>query len=216
MRISELFLSKKELEKKKKDLMADAGGAGGGGGAGAGGGAGSGAGAGTGGGAGPGNGSGAGSFGDSSGGGGSAGSGDTGSSDSTPTPARGYAFLGSMPSSTKKKKKKKKAFKVGQGIYEATEENLEAMETNLSVALGMARDATKLIKYDDTVNQILVKISGIAEDVGIAESELDYYERQIFSASNNLESAIYEIEEVFEDKLRNVRNALDELRYEDE
>jgi hypothetical protein len=92
---------------------------GGGGGAGAGGGAGSGAGAGVGGGAGPGNSSGGGAHGNSSGGGGSAGSGDTGSADSTPSPARGYAFLGSMVPGKKKKKKKKKTkgFDFGKGDY---------------------------------------------------------------------------------------------------
>ena len=85
----------------------------------AGGGGGSGAGAGVGGGAGPGNSSGGGAHGNSSGGGGSAGSGDTGSADSTPSPARGYAFLGSMVPGKKKKKKKKKTkgFDFGKGVY---------------------------------------------------------------------------------------------------
>ncbi len=121
-KLKELFLSKKELEKKKKDLMADAGGGGGagGGGAGAGGGAGSGAGAGSGGGAGPGNGSGGGAHGNSSGGGGSAGSGDTGSADSTPSAPSGFHGIGTyMPGAKPKKKKKKKKFKFGDGIYEA-------------------------------------------------------------------------------------------------
>lgn len=130
-KLEELFLSKKELEKKKKDLMADAGGGGGagGGGAGAGGGAGSGAGAGSGGGAGPGNSSGGGAHGNSSGGGGSAGSGDTGSADSTPSAPASNFFIGSMsPYKGKKKKKKKKNFKFGDGIYEALLEDREVSD----------------------------------------------------------------------------------------
>ena len=35
-------------------------------------------------------------------------------------------------------------------------------------------------------------------------------------AKNRLESTIYELEEVFEDKLRDARNKLDELEYEAE
>jgi hypothetical protein len=121
-KLKELFLSKKELEKKKKDLMADAGGGGGagGGGAGAGGGAGSGAGAGSGGGGGAGNSSGGGAHGNSSGMGGSAVSGDTGSADSTPSAPSGFHGIGTyMPGAKPKKKKKKKNFKFGDGIYEA-------------------------------------------------------------------------------------------------
>ena len=120
-KLKELFLSKKELEKKKKDLMADAGGGGGagGGGAGAGGGAGSGAGAGSGGGGGAGNSSGGGAHGNSSGMGGSAVSGDTGSADSTPSAPSGFHGIGTyMPGAKPKKKKKKKNFKFGDGIYE--------------------------------------------------------------------------------------------------
>ena len=175
MKLKELFVSKKDNDKRKKRLMAMAGG-----GAGGGAGAGSGAGAGTGGGAGPGNGSGAGAFGDSSGGGGSAG-GDSITAPTNSAPG-GYSFLGSMPAGTKKKKKKK-TFKYGTGIYENSEQ-LEALESKLSVALQQAREATKLIKYDNTVNEILVKISSIAEEVGIDEKELDYYERQIFNKKN--------------------------------
>lgn len=213
MKLKELFVSKKDNDKRKKRLMAMAGGgAGGGGGAGAGGGAGSGAGAGTGGGAGPGNGSGAGAFGDSSGGGGSAG-GDSITAPTNSAPG-GYSFLGSMPAGTKKKKKKK-TFKYGTGIYENSEQ-LEALESKLSVALQQAREATKLIKYDNTVNEILVKISSIAEEVGIDEKELDYYERQIFNKENELESQIYEIEEVFTDKLRAVQNAIEDLEQEEQ
>ena len=116
-KLEELFLTKKELEKKKKNLMADGGGGagGGGGGGGAGGGAGAGAGAGAGVGAGVGAGGDGGSA-SSSGDSGSAGSGDTGSADSTPSAPAGFYGLGTMPS--RKKKKKKTHFKFGGGIYE--------------------------------------------------------------------------------------------------
>jgi hypothetical protein len=45
--------------------------------------------------------------------------------------------------------------------------------------------------------------------------ELDeYYERQVYSAKNKLESEIYELEEVFKDAIRDVTNKIDELEME--
>jgi hypothetical protein len=201
----------------RKELLATAGGGGGGGGAGgggAGGGAGSGAGAGSGGGAGPGNSSGGGAHGNSSGGGGSAGSGDTGSADSTPSSdapvSRGYAFLGSMPayskSKKKKKKKKKSKIQVGKGIYE----NVEQMEDklwDLKSALESARAETKNIKYADMHMDIINKVSNIAEENGIKIEE--YNINQVYKAKNKLESAIYQLEEDFEDAIRDMQNAID-------
>ena len=194
-------------------LNAEAGGAGGCG-------AGAGVGAGAGGGAGASAGAGASSGGDggsasSSGDSGSAGSGDTGSADSTPSDAptmsapRGYAFLGSMmPTKKKKKKKKKKSkqFKFGGGIYE----NVEQMEDklwDLKSALESVRAETKNIKYADMHMDIINKVSNIAEENDI---ELDEYNvNQVYRAKNKLESAIYQLEEDFEEAIRDMQNAID-------
>ena len=53
-----------------------------------------------------------------------------------------------------------------------------------------------------------------SDDVGIDEKELDYYAGQVREASNNLESKVYEMEEVFEDRLRDLKNAVDDLQME--
>jgi hypothetical protein len=193
---------------KSKRLMADAG-AGGGGGAGAGGGAGSGASAG-----------GDGGASSSSGDGGSAGSGDTSTSDSAPTSARGGFFVGyggywSPKGSKKKKKKKSKVGSKKDGIYENEKliAQLEDKKSNLEFALGSARDITKNIKYVDTHVEIVSQLGTLAEEHGL---ELDDYdERAVFEAKNKLESAIYQLEEVFEDAIRDVSNKIDELEYED-
>ena len=47
--------------------------------------------------------------------------------------------------------------------------------------------------------------------LGIDEKELDYYERRVREAKMQLESAIYEMEELFEDKYRDVANKIEEL-----
>ena len=201
----------------RKELLATAGGGGGGGGggaggggAGAGGGAGSGAGAGSGGGAGPGNSSGGGAHGNSSGGGGSAGSGDTGSADSTPSmdAPRGYAFLGSMPaySKSKKKKKKKKTskIKIGGGIYESLDDYL----MDLKFALEEVVSITKKIKYADMHMEIISDVEALAEKHGVKIDEYDI--NQIYKAKNNLESKIFELDQAFKDKYRDVQNKIDD------
>lgn len=197
MKLSELFLSKAELEKRKR-LDAEAG-AGGGGAAGGTGGASGGA-------------SGGATGGTSSGGdGGSADSGGTGdsgttSSDSTPSSdapvSRGFAFLGSMVPG--KKKKKKKTFKYGKGIYE----NLNDYVMDLEFAVKEARNITKQIKYADMHMDIISKLSLLAEKYDV---EIDEYDiRQVYKAKNNLESAIFELDQTFEQKLREVKNKIND------
>lgn len=93
-------------------------------------------------------------------------------------------------------------------------QQLEAKRDQMESALSSARDATKLVKYDDTTTEIYVKLSSIADEVGIDEKELEYYANQVREARNNLESKVYEMEEVFEDRLRDLRNAYDDLEYE--
>ena len=89
---------------------------------------------------------------------------------------------------------------------------LENRKSDLESALGSAREITKTIKYVDTHGEIVSKLGGIAEDVGL---ELDeYQERQVYEAKNKLESSIYELEEVFEDAIRDITNKIDEIEYD--
>ena len=52
--------------------------------------------------------------------------------------------------------------------------SLESALDKMETALGAAREATKQIKYDNTATDIIVALSGIADEVGIDEKELDY------------------------------------------
>lgn len=190
-------------------LNAEAGGGGGAGGGAGGGGAAGGTGGATGGASSGGDGGSASSSGDS----GSAVSGDTGSADSTPSDApsmdapRGYAFLGSMaPTKNKKKKKKKKKskIKVGDGIYESLDDYL----MDLKFALEEVVSITKNIKYADMHMTIISDVEALAEKHGV---EIDEYDiNQIYKAKNNLESKIFELEQAFKDKYREVQNKIDD------
>ena len=92
-------------------------------------------------------------------------------------------------------------------------DKLEDKKFELESALRSAREITRDIKYVDTHVEIVSKLGTLAEDVGL---ELDdYNERQVYAAKNKLESAIYELEEVFEDAIRDISNKIDELEYED-
>ena len=97
-----------------------------------------------------------------------------------------------------------------QGI-KAELQRLQPIADKLEFAQSEARDITKAIKYEQTTTDILVQLSGLADKLGIDEKELDYYERQVYDAKSKLESAIYEMEEVFEDKYRDVANKIEEL-----
>tara|TARA_B100000963_G_C22388539_1_gene563400 strand:+ start:65 stop:427 length:363 start_codon:yes stop_codon:yes gene_type:complete len=92
--------------------------------------------------------------------------------------------------------------------------SLESSLDKMESALGKAREATRLIKYDNTVTEIVVALSGIADEVGIEEKELDYYADDVRRANNKLESAVYGMEEVFEDRVRDLKNAIDDLQME--
>ena len=96
---------------------------------------------------------------------------------------------------------------------DVSKDQLEDKLFKLELALERAREETRNIKYVDTHVEIVSKLGGIAEDVGIEIDE--YQERQVFAAKNKLESEIYQLEEVFEDAIRDLQNKIDELEYED-
>ena len=54
----------------------------------------------------------------------------------------------------------------------------------------------------------------MAEEVGL---ELDnYQESRVLQVHNQLESEIYELEEVFLDAIRDIKNQIDELEYDED
>ena len=88
---------------------------------------------------------------------------------------------------------------------------LQPLADKLEYGPGEAREITKQIKYADTHMTIISELNSLADKLGIPESELDYYERQVFEAKNKLESACYEMEELFQDKYKEVSYKIEEL-----
>ena len=88
-------------------------------------------------------------------------------------------------------------------LKEYTESADEKRLYALQDAMGTVRKTTKGGKYlGSDVIDILVQVQQLAEKFGIPQDELDYFENQVRQAQNNLESAIYGLEEPFEDVIR--------------
>ena len=96
-------------------------------------------------------------------------------------------------------------------IYEVADavEKLEDKLYDMKSAKDSARNITKKIKYNNTYSEIIAELGTLAEDNGL---KLDEYQiRQVYQAHNNLESEIYELEEVFKDAIRDLRNKIDDM-----
>jgi hypothetical protein len=104
-------------------------------------------------------------------------------------------------------KDKKKAQKQGDVKHKKPlAENVD----NLEIALQQARQITKMIKYDDTVTDIVVKIQALAEKFNIDANDIRYAIDDVYEAKQKLESVVYGLDEIFEDALRNARYAADD------
>jgi hypothetical protein len=92
----------------------------------------------------------------------------------------------------------------------------ENRQLDLEQALRQAKNITKNIKYDDTTTDIIVQIQMLAEKYNIDKNELDNAIDNVYTARNKLESAVYGLDEVFQDALNQARyNDNDEMLDED-
>ena len=88
----------------------------------------------------------------------------------------------------------------------------EALLNKAELAFDQVRATTKNIKYDDTAIDIITAVGSIVDDLNSEElkAEVEYLENAVFQAKNNLESAVYGLEEPFEDLIRTLRNKIDD------
>lgn len=95
-------------------------------------------------------------------------------------------------------------------------EQSQAGSLDPETALRQARNITKAIKYDNALMDIIVKIQTLAEQVpGLDQETLKYSIDNVHEAQSALESAVYGLEEAFEDLLTNAQNSeegLDEAK----
>jgi hypothetical protein len=114
-----------------------------------------------------------------------------------------------------RKKFPNKKIEIKQEVREAEGDTLHDPE----YSLPQARRITKAIKYDDSVGEIITQIQMLAERTeGIDSKTLEYSIDGVLSAKNALESAVYGLEEAFEDAARDAqykRDDVDEGNYND-
>ena len=86
-------------------------------------------------------------------------------------------------------------------------DKLENKKIKLQNLVGDVFEITRKIKYLDLMN-IDIDVQGIAEDNNI---NIKYEMRDVRQALNNLEQAIYNLNQPFEDELKNIENKIDEI-----
>jgi hypothetical protein len=85
----------------------------------------------------------------------------------------------------------------------------------LEVAFHKARKITTEIKYDDTAITISSRVRElIKEGMHIDVQDFEYAQKDVQEAQNKLEAAIYALDDVFSDAVRNVKYQIEELESE--
>ena len=88
---------------------------------------------------------------------------------------------------------------------------LEDLKWDMEALVRRVNEKTRQIKYMDTPSNIYMKVESWAEENGIDSDDMEWKVKDVREAVNKLESAIYELVEPFEDKLRDIENEYDEL-----
>ena len=91
---------------------------------------------------------------------------------------------------------------------------LEDLKWDMEALVRSVNEKTRQIKYMDSPSEIYMKVESWAEDNGISEDDMEWKVKEVREAVNALESAIYDLVEPFEDKLRSIENEHDELEME--
>jgi hypothetical protein len=81
----------------------------------------------------------------------------------------------------------------------------EGRADDLERALMQARKITKGISYDNTVNEIMVEIENLVKAYALDMDDFNYHNSRVYEAKHELESAIYGLDEIFEDALRDAK-----------
>ncbi len=81
----------------------------------------------------------------------------------------------------------------------------EGRADDLERALMQARKITKGIAYDNTVNEIMVEIENLVKAYALDMDDFNYHNSRVYEAKHELESAIYGLDEIFEDALRDAQ-----------
>ena len=88
---------------------------------------------------------------------------------------------------------------------------LEDLKWDMEALVRRVNEKTRQIKYMDMPSEIYMKVESWAEENGIDSDDMEWKVKEVREKVNELESAIYQLVEPFEDKLRDIENEYDEL-----
>ena len=91
---------------------------------------------------------------------------------------------------------------------------LEDLKWDMEALIRRVNEKTRQIKYMDSPSEIYMKVESWAEENGIDSDDMEWKVKEVREKVNELESAIYQLVEPFEDKLRDIENEHDELEWE--
>ena len=89
--------------------------------------------------------------------------------------------------------------------------NINMQIEQVQAALYKAKQVTKSIKNSDTVQNIIVAVQQLAQTANIDKKELKYAIDDIFEAERQLESSVFGLIDIFNDRLRILSNHKEEL-----
>lgn len=90
---------------------------------------------------------------------------------------------------------------------------LEKRESELYAAVAQAREITKAIKYERPHMDIISQLSVLADKYKLDKKQLDfdYYVNDVYEKFNELESAVYGLDDIFTQHYKDVKWEADEL-----
>ena len=94
--------------------------------------------------------------------------------------------------------------------------NINMQIEQVQAALYKAKQVTKSIKNSDTVQNIIVAVQQLAQTANIDKKELKYAIDDIFEAERQLESSVFGLIDIFNDRLRILSNHKEELENSDD
>lgn len=100
------------------------------------------------------------------------------------------------------------------GTLQTELQDLQKQHGMLENAVAKARKITSAIKHESATNDIIVQIKGLAEQVGLDDRDLGYLVDEVMTKEGELQSAVFALDDVFTDKLRELSSRIDELEWE--
>ena len=100
-------------------------------------------------------------------------------------------------------------------IQQTTKQDIAALTKELEKVRyvhAKAKEITREIKYDDVPSSIITRLRELARSINMDQTHLESAEEEVFEAIRNLESTIYNLDDVFNEFASEIEYQIDELQ----